>query len=63
MPEMSRKIEGCAYNPEVHVLAFHLKDIGIVVERNQVLINRVKNKEEAKMIIDWLARIVNSSGR
>lgn len=61
MPRMSRIIEGCAYNPEIHVLAFRFKDMVIVVERNKILINRVEDKAEAQMVIDWLADIVNGS--
>ena len=61
MPQMSRVIEGCGYNPEVHVLAFRFKDMGIVVERNKILINKVEDEAEAQMVIDLLANIINGT--
>jgi len=61
MPQISRLIKGCGYNPEAHVLAFRLKDMSVVVERKRILINKIKDETEVKMVIDWLASIVNGS--
>ena len=61
MPQISRIIDGCAYNPEVHVLVFRFKDMGIVVERDRILINKVEYVAEAQVVIDWLAKLVKSS--
>ncbi len=56
---MSRIIEDCAYNPKTHVIAFRFKEMSIVVERDRVLLNKVKDEAEARMVMDWLASIVN----
>jgi hypothetical protein len=61
MPQMSRIIEGCGYNPEVHVLAFRFKDMGITVERDRILISKVENEAEVRRLMDWLRYVVNSA--
>ena len=59
MPQMSRIIEGCAYNPEVAVLAFRFKDMAIVVERDTIHIHKVRDEAETQLVIDWLASVIN----
>jgi len=61
MPRLSRIIEGCAYNQEVHVLSFRFKDMGVLVEKKRILIHKVENEAEAQMVIDWLANLMNST--
>ncbi len=52
-------IEGCGYNPEVHILSFHHKNMVIVVERNSIFIKNVKDEAEVRAVIEWLAELVN----
>lgn len=61
MPQMNRVIEGCAYNPEVYILAFRFKDIGVVIERNKILISKVEDETEALMVINWLKNILTTT--
>jgi len=61
MPQMRRTIEGCAYNPDVPVAAFRFRDMGVIVERNKIIINNAEDEATAKMVMDWLKNIVNTS--
>lgn len=59
MPHMSKLIEGCAYNPKNHIMAFHLEDTSIVVERDKILINKVEDEASAQGIIEWLRDVLS----
>lgn len=58
---MNRLIKGCGYNPEAYILAFRFKDKHIVVERDRILIDKAKDEAEVRIVIDWLASIMNGS--
>jgi hypothetical protein len=61
MPRMRRSIEGCAYNPDVPVAAFRFRDMGVIVERNKIIINNAEEEATAQIVIDFLKDIVNTS--
>jgi hypothetical protein len=61
MPLMHRLIEGCGYNPEAHVAAFRFKDMGVIVERNQIIINNAEDEATARTVMDWLRGILNAA--
>ena len=48
MPRMQRLIEGCGYNPEAHIAAFRFKDMGVIVERNKIIINNAEDEAKAR---------------
>ena len=59
MPKLSRAIEACAYNPEVHVLAFRHNDIRVVVEKKKIFINDIETETEARATMNWLSTLVS----
>ncbi len=59
MPRMSKLIKGCVYNPEVNLMGFRIKGMGIIVEANKMTINKAEDEATAKTIIDWLRNIIN----
>jgi hypothetical protein len=52
MPKLSTLIEVCAYNPEVHVLAFRHDNVRVVVEKKRIVINDIETEAEARTIMD-----------
>lgn len=63
MPHMSKLIKGCAYNPENHIMAFHLEDKRVIVEARRILINNAEDEMKARIVAEWLKDIVNSADK
>lgn len=61
MPRMERLIETCGYNPKAHVAAFRFKDMGVIVERNKIIINNAEDEATAQTVMDWLKNIINNT--
>ncbi len=61
MPRMSRLIEGCAYNPEAHLMGFRIKDMGVIVEAHKITINNAEDEATAQTVVDWLKNIINAT--
>jgi len=61
MPRMSRLIEGCAYNPEVNLMGFRIKGMGVIIEANKMTINKAEDEATARNVIDWLRNIINTT--
>ena len=59
MPRMSRLIKGCAYNPEVNLMGFRIKGMGVIIEANRIIINKAEDEATAKTIVDWLRNIIS----
>ena len=59
MPHMSKLIEGCAYNPEVNLMSFCVKGMGVIVEAHKITINNAENEAEAREVMDWIKNILN----
>ena len=57
MPKLRKLIEACAYNPEVHVLAFRHTNIRVVAEKKRIVINDIETKAEARAVMDWLSAL------
>ncbi len=54
MPNMSKLIEGCAYNSEMNIMGFRVKDMPVIAEAHQITVFGCKDESEAKAVIDWL---------
>jgi len=61
MPRMSKLIEGCAYNPEVNLMGFRVKGMGVIIEAHKITINKAEDEATAKTVIDWLRNIINTA--
>ena len=61
MPHMSRLIEGCAYNPEVNLMGFRVKGMGVIIEAHKITINKAEDEATARTVIDWLRKIINTT--
>jgi len=59
MPNMSRLIEGCAYNPEANLMGFRVEGMGVIIEAHKMTINNAEDEATAKTVIDWLRNIIN----
>ena len=59
MPQMSKLIEGCAYNPEINFMGFRVKGMGVTVEANKITINKAEDEATAKAVVGWLRNIIN----
>ena len=59
MPWLSRLIKACAYNTETSVMAFRYKNFRMVVEKKRIVINDIENETDARMVMDWLAGLLN----
>ena len=60
MPRMSRLIEGCAYNPEVNLMGFCIKGMGVIVEAHKITINKAKDETEARRVVGYLRDMINT---
>ena len=60
MPNMSRLIKGCAYNPEANLMGFRIKNMGVIIEAYKITINNAEDEVTAKAVIDWLRNIINT---
>ena len=60
MPKLSKLIEACAYNPEVHVLAFRHNYNRVVAEKKRIVINDIENENDAPDIMNWLSNLVSN---
>ena len=63
MPRLSRLIAGCAYNPEVHLLAFRFKNMTVNVDSNQINIDHIEDEKMVKPLMDWFVNLVNSTDK
>jgi len=61
MPQMSRTIEGCAYNLESHVAAFRFESMRVVVERSQIIIYGAEDESTVTRVIGWLINKINGA--
>ncbi|MDD4876138.1 MAG: hypothetical protein PHQ86_03275 [Dehalococcoidales bacterium] len=61
MPRISQLIEGCVYNPEINIMGFRAKGMGVVVEANKITINMAKDVATAKDVIDWIKSVNNGN--
>ncbi len=61
MPNMSRLIKGCAYNPEANLMGFRFRDMGVIVEAHKITINNAEDETTAKTVMDWLRDVVNAA--
>ena len=63
MPHMSRSIEGCAYNPEAHIMAFRLKDMPVIVECHRITVYNAEDEATAQKAVDWLINIISGTDK
>jgi len=61
MPHMSRLIEGCAYNPEVNLIGFRIKGMGVIIEAHKITINKAEDETKARRVVDYLRDVVNAA--
>ena len=61
MPRMSRLIEGCAYNPEVSLMGFRVKGMGVIVKAQKIVINNAEDETEARRVMDYLMDVINAA--
>ena len=61
MPHMSRLIKGCAYNPEVNLIGFRIKGMGVIIEAHKITINKAEDETEARRVVDYLRDVVNAA--
>ena len=61
MPNMSRFIKGCAYNPEANLMGFRFRDMGVIVEAHKITINNAEDETAAKTVMDWLRDVVDAA--
>ena len=57
MPRLSRKIEGCAYHPEAHLLAFRIKNMVVTIDPRQINLHNVTDENAAKAFMAWLVSL------
>ena len=61
MPLLSRRIEGCAYHPEAHLMAFRMKNMAVTVDPRQINLFNVEDEAAVKTFMAWLVNIANST--
>ncbi len=61
MPLMKEKIDGCGYNPEVPVAAFRYENLGVIDEKNRIIINNAVDETAAQMVIGLLKDIIRNA--
>ena len=61
MRSMSRLIEGCAYNPDVNLMGFRVKGMGVIIEAHKMTINNAEDEATARTVIDWLRNIIDTT--
>ena len=61
MPRMKRLIESCGYNPKAHVAAFRFRDMGVIVQRNKIIVNNAEDEATAKTVMDWLLNTIKGT--
>lgn len=60
MPSLSRRIAGCAYHPEAHLIAFHQKNMIVTIDPHQINLQNVADEAAVKVFMAWLMVIANS---
>ena len=63
MPIMQRAIEGYAYNAEASVAAFRYQNMGVIVHKNEIIINNAEDEATARKVIEFLKDIVDSGDK
>ena len=61
MPTMQRVIDGCGYNAEASVAAFRYQNMGVIVHKNEIIINNAEDEAMAIEIINFLEDIINTA--
>jgi hypothetical protein len=59
MPQWHSQIEGCAYNPDGPVMAFRIREMGIVIHPNEINVHRAEDESSAPQVIEWLKVLSN----
>jgi ArsR family metal-binding transcriptional regulator len=62
MPQLSRVIENCGYSPRSKTIAFRYHEMPVVVARETITINGMRDKETAKVFLDWLKEKIKNAG-
>jgi hypothetical protein len=63
MPIMQRVIDGCGYNAEASVAAFRYQNMGVIVHKNEIIINNAEDEATARTVIEFLKDIVDSGDK
>ena len=59
MPLLSRRIAGCAYHPEVKLMAFRRKNMTVTVDPRRINLQNVEDEATAKTFMEWLVSIAS----
>lgn len=59
IPQLTRKIEGCAYNPEAGQAAFRKDDMVVVIYPNEINICKIENEAAARGVMKWLMELLD----
>jgi hypothetical protein len=62
MPQLSKQIEGCAYNSESPAMAFRIRQMGIVIHPKEINVHRAEDETSAPQVIAWLKELLNNPG-
>jgi glycine cleavage system aminomethyltransferase T len=54
MPELSKAINGVAYNPEGNEMGFRVDDYAVMIAGRQMTIFSTENEVEAQKVMDWI---------
>jgi hypothetical protein len=60
MPLLGKRIAGCAYHPEAHLLAFRRKNMAVTIDPRQINLQNVEDEAAVKDFMVWLISIANS---
>lgn len=60
MPQLSRQIEGCAYNSESASMAFRVRRMGIVIHPKEIHVHRAEDESSAPQVIEWLKELISN---
>jgi hypothetical protein len=60
MPQLSRQIEGCAYNSAGPILAFRIRGMAIVIHPKEIHVHRAEDESSATQVIEWLKELLNN---
>jgi hypothetical protein len=54
MPELSKAINGVAYNPGGNEMGFRVDDYSVMIAGRQMTIFSAENEVEAQTVMDWI---------
>jgi len=60
MSQLSKQIEGCAYNPDGPLMAFRIRGMGIVVYPQEIKVHRAEDEASAPQVIKLLQELLKS---